>query len=72
MTILIRPIALEEYQLYLWRFPQDSGPKPAYLPVSFISYQPCPALVMVKLLQGEASVFRIPRDDLFIEAINSL
>jgi len=71
MTLLIRPPTLEVYQPYLLRVAQTFGPETVYLLVRFISYQPCPALVMVNLLQGDRSICKVPRDDLFVEVIDS-
>jgi hypothetical protein len=68
MTILLRPLTLEECQPYVLRVAHNAAPDPAYLAVRFIGYQPCPALVIVALLQGDRSVHKVPRDDLFMEA----
>jgi hypothetical protein len=70
MTLLIRPLTLEEDQPYVLRVPQTPGCEPVYLPVRFISYQPCPALIIVKLIQGDRSACIVPRDDLFIDMNN--
>lgn len=70
MTTLLRPLVLEERWQYLLRVPPNAGPDPVYLPVRFIGYQPCPALILVKLLHGDRPVCKVPRGDLFIEAID--
>ena len=69
MSILIRPLTLDQCQQYLLKVQHASQLEPAYLPARFISYQPCPAMIVVELLQGGNSVCRVARDDLYIELV---
>ncbi len=71
MNALTRPQSLDESQSYLLRLTQNASPKPVYLPVRFAGYQPCPALIIVRPLQGGFSLRNVPRDDLFSE-VNGL
>jgi hypothetical protein len=71
MTLLVRPLTLDACQPYVLRVAQATGTTPVFLPVMFISYQPCPALVIVSLLQENRSFCKVPRDDLFSEVIDS-
>jgi hypothetical protein len=63
-TIVLHPLTLNEGKDYLLRVHQDNGHNPVYLPVRFISYHPCPALVVVGDVKGQ--FWRIPRDDIFL------
>lgn len=60
---LIRPATLETGATYILRdfLPRDR--KIAWVPVSFVSYEPCPGIVVV--VNGGGSNLRVPRDDLF-------
>ena len=62
--IIVRPITLDKGKEYLIRVHQDIGHNSVYLPVRFISYHPCPALVVVGDVKGQ--FWRIPRDDIFL------
>jgi len=70
MTLLIRPLTLEERQSYVLQVHRTPGFEPVYLPVRFISYQPCPALIKVVLLEGDKSSCIVRRDDLYIDKSN--
>ncbi len=61
---MLRPINLNQGKEYLIRVHQDNGHIPVYLPVRFISYHPCPALVVVG--DGKGQFWRVPRDDIFL------
>jgi hypothetical protein len=61
---MIRPLTLNEGKDYFFRVHQDNGHNPVYLPVRFISYQPCPELVVIG--DGNGQQGKVPRDDLFI------
>jgi hypothetical protein len=69
MAILTRPLTLSPCQQYFLRVPHATTSEPSFLPVRFISYQPCPALVFVSLLQSASAAVCVARDDLFIEAV---
>ena len=71
MSILIRPLTLDQCQQYWLKVQPASQPGPAFLPARFISYQPCPAMIVVELLQGGKPARRVARDDLFIELVGS-
>ena len=58
---LFRPDTLKEGTIYLWVSPCQ--PPLTRVPVSFISYCPCPAMVIVADREGEK--LRIPRDEIF-------
>jgi hypothetical protein len=60
---LIHPATLEAGATYLLRdfLPRDR--KIAWVPVSFVSYAPCPGIVVVANSGG--SKLRVPRADLF-------
>ena len=66
-TVMIHPITLNEGKDYLLQVLQDNGHNPVYLPVRFISYQPCPGLVVIG--DGNGQQWRVPRDELFIPEI---
>jgi hypothetical protein len=71
MTLLIRPLTLDGCQPYLLRVAQAAGTASLFLPARFVSYQPCPALVIVHLLQENRSFCKVARDDLFSEVPDS-
>jgi len=62
--IMVRPITLDKGKEYLIQVHQDNGHIPVYLPVRFISYHPCPGLVVIG--DGHGQQWRVPRDELFI------
>jgi hypothetical protein len=66
-TIMLHPLTLNEGKDYLLRVHNGNGHHPVYLPVRFISYHPCPGLVVVG--DGNGQQWRVPRDDLFIPEI---
>lgn len=67
-TIMIHPLTLNEGKDYLLRVHQDNGHNLVYLPVRFINYHPCPAIVVVS--DGNGQFRRLPRDDVFsVESI---
>jgi hypothetical protein len=66
-TIMIHPLTLNEGRDYLLRVHQVNGQNPVYLPVRFMSYHPCPALVVIG--DGNGQQWRVPRDELFIPEI---
>ena len=63
--IMVRPITLDKGKEYLIQVHQDNGHIPVYLPVRFISYRPCPDLVVVG--DGNGQSWRGPRDDVFCD-----
>jgi hypothetical protein len=71
MTLLIRPLTLDGCQSYVLRVVKAAGDSPVFLPARFISYQPCPALVIVRLLQQDRSFCKVARDDLFSEVLDT-
>jgi hypothetical protein len=71
MTLLIRPLTLDSCQPYVLRVVEAAGDSPVFLPARFISYQPCPALVIVRLLQEDRSFCKVARDDLFSQMLDS-
>ena len=62
--IMVRPHSLNEGKEYLLRVQHDNGHNSIYLPVRFISYHPCPGLVVIG--DGHGQQWRVPRDELFI------
>jgi hypothetical protein len=62
--IMLRPITLNEGKEYLLRVQHDNGHNSIYLPVRFISYHPCPALVVVG--DDDGQFWRVARDDMFL------
>jgi hypothetical protein len=65
---MIHPLTLNEDGQYLLRFHQDNGHNPVYLPVRFISYHPCPGLIVVG--DGNGQQWRVPRDDVFCAQVD--
>jgi hypothetical protein len=63
-TIMIHPLTLNEGKDYLLRVHHDNGHNPVYLPVRFISYHPCPGLVVVS--DGNEQLCRVHSDDIFV------
>jgi hypothetical protein len=62
--IMVRPLTLDDGKEYLIRVHQDNGDKSVYLSVRFISYHPCPALIVVG--DGNGQFWRVPRDEIFL------
>lgn len=63
IRVIVRPTTLNKGSSYLLRLRQDNGKVPEYVPVEFVQYEPCPAVVRVSDAKGK--LWRIPREDLF-------
>jgi len=63
IRVIARPSTFEKGRSYLLRLRQGNGETPEYVPVKFLEYEPCPAVVSVS--DGEGKLWRIPREDLF-------
>lgn len=61
--VLIRPHTLNIDNEYFLRFHQDKGQCPVYLPVRFVNYDPCPAMVVIR--KGDGKLWKVPREDVF-------
>lgn len=61
---LTRPRRMEVGGTYLWREPSKAGNMDEYQPVTLVSYDPCPALLIVRDADGRRC--RCPRDEIFI------
>ena len=57
-----RPDTLIKGHTYLLRVSGNNGSAATYSPVEFISYDTCPAMVIVRNTTGQR--FRCPREDL--------
>lgn len=63
IRVIVRPPTFEKGRRYLLRQRQGNGKAPEYVPVKFVDYEPCPAVVSVS--DGEGKLWRISREDLF-------
>ena len=63
IRVIVRPPTFEKGRSYLLRQRHGNGKDSGYVPVKFLEYEPCPAVVMV--CDGEGKLWRIPREDLF-------
>ena len=63
INLIVRPDTLENGSRYLLRVRHENGTRPAYVPVMFVRYDPCPAIVVVN--DGDGRLLRIARRDLF-------
>ncbi len=63
ICILTRPKTLDNGKEYYLRVRQANGSYPTYIPIKFIDYDPCPALVLIT--QGDGHIWRAAREDLF-------
>lgn len=61
---LTRPRRMEVGGTYLWREPSKAGDVDGSRPVILVSYDPCPALLIVRDAEGKR--WRCPRDEIFI------
>jgi hypothetical protein len=59
---VVRPDTLENGDKYWLRVRQTNGRRSAYVPVTFVRYDACPAIVVVN--DGDGRLFRIAREDL--------
>ena len=57
------PDTLENGGKYLLRTRKNDGRDPFYIPVRFVSYDSCPAWVVVN--DNDGNLLRIPREDVF-------
>ena len=60
---IIYPDTLDIGGKYPLRPRNNNGHEPDYIPVTFVGYDSCPALVVVRDSQG--NLLRIPREDVF-------
>jgi hypothetical protein len=51
---------------YLWADRRPQAEQPTFLPVRFVSYDPCPAFVILRDAEGVRR--RCPRDEVFVIA----
>jgi len=65
---IIRPATLDDGSKYLLRTPNSNGHDPDYIPVKFVSYDSCPAWVVVR--NGDGNLLRIPREDIYTYEIS--
>jgi hypothetical protein len=63
ILVILRPGSFENNGKYLLRVCQNNENNPVYIPVKFINYDACPALVVVR--DSDGIMWRIPRDDVF-------
>ena len=63
INLIVRPDTLENGTRYLLRVRQANGRRPAYVPVTFVRYDSCPAIVVVN--DGEGRFLRVVREDLY-------
>ena len=63
IRVIARPSTFEKGRSYLLRLRLGNCETPEYVPVIFLEYEPCPAVVSVS--DGEGKLWRIPREDLF-------
>jgi hypothetical protein len=63
IRVIVRPPTYTKGRSYLLRLRQGNGKAPEYVPVIFVEYEPCPAVVCVSDEDGK--LWRIPREDLF-------
>jgi hypothetical protein len=61
---MVRPLTLDEGKEYFLRIHRDNGHVPVSAPVRFVSYHPCPALIVVG--DGNGQFWRVARDDIFL------
>lgn len=61
--VIIRPDTFEVGEKYLLRLRHDNNRDPVYVPVKFVNYGTCPAIVSVSGRDGK--LWRISREDLF-------
>jgi hypothetical protein len=58
-----QPASFEEGKIYYHRERQTNGGEPPLQPVTFLAYDSCPALVIVRNDEGDRR--RCPRDEIF-------
>jgi len=61
--VLTRPYTLDYGKEYYLQIHQDNGSYPSYLPVKFVNYDPCPAMIVVS--KGDGQLWKVPREDIF-------
>jgi len=61
---LTRPRRMEVGGTYLWREPSKAADLDGCRLVILVSYEPCPALLIVRDAEGKR--WRCPRDEIFI------
>lgn len=61
---LTRPRRMEVGGTYLWREASRAGNAGRCRPIILVSYDPCPALLIVR--DAEGTRWRCPRDEIFI------
>jgi hypothetical protein len=63
IDLIARPDTLEHGGRYLLRVRHANGCRPAYVPVTFVRYDACPAIVVVK--DGDGRFLRVARIELY-------
>lgn len=68
INLIVRPDTLDNGGRYLLRVRQENGRRPAYMPVTFVRYDACPAIVVVN--DGDGKLLRIARGDLYARELS--
>jgi hypothetical protein len=63
-NLIARPETLENDGKYLLRVRQENLSRQVFEPVTFVRYDPCPAIVVVN--DGGGRSLRIAREDLYV------
>ena len=68
INLIVHPDTLDNGGMYLLRVGQENEHRPAYVPVTFVRYDPCPAIVVVN--NGAGRLLRAAREDLYTSELS--